>query len=144
MTWFVSSKTNQGAGFVGQLTVPVSTRVLAQTSSASADYETVIWGSAPFVQQTGLGSPGSNVGHRDPFTGLTARHLLLRAYILPDTVITGVGSAGAGATAQIRIYDSTGTVVGVLLSLAFNSGTNGTALAMTSLGTPEPSRWYRC
>lgn len=133
MTWMNSSKDKQ-SGLTGSRTVPISIRVLAQTASASADYETAIWTPLDAVFDSGLPGPGTNVGHLNPYTGLAETHKIMGAYLITDTAVTG-GGASVQATAKIRLYDDTGTLVGTLFSLLFSTGVNTTALLGKSLGT---------
>src|SRR4029077_4689387 len=116
MTWRMTSKWSQ-TGLTGAFTVPVSARFLAQSASAAADYETGAWAGLPYVQQTGLPGLGTNIGHTNPYTGVTQLFVILAAYLITDTAITGTGAAGAGATAKIRLYTSAGVLVGTLFSL---------------------------
>lgn len=104
-------------------------RVLAQSSSASADYITGLFYVPPFLTDFGT----SRSRNSQPF-GDSEIYVVKTAYIIPDTVITGTGSAGAGATATVRKY-SAGTAEGNIFSLAFNTSTNAAALTGTSLGT---------
>lgn len=117
----------------GSYTGVHSFRVLAQSSSGAADYITGIFYVPPFI--TSLGVPESR--NSQPY-GDSEIYLVKSAYIIPDTTITGTGSSGAGATAQIRKY-SAGSAEGSVFSLAFDTGVDATALTGTSLGTASTS-----
>jgi hypothetical protein len=134
MSWYTSTKLRVVDGSVaGALTVPVSCKVLAQTASASADYETAIWSASSFTAMGAYRGLGSNAGTSLPFTGDTSLYVILGAYLITDSAVTG-GGATVQATAKIRLYDSAGVLVGTLFSLLFASGVNTVAFAEKSLG----------
>ena len=137
MTWRIITKQRQ-SGLTGSYTVPVSARYLAQAASASADYETGVWAGLPFTQQTGFPGVGTNIGSEQPYTGITDLFVILAAYLITDTAITG-GGATVQATAKIRLWDSAGVVVGTLFSLLFETGTDTVAFTPKSLGSPSTS-----
>lgn len=111
-------------------------RLIAQSSSAAADYITGVFYVPPFLTDFGT----SRVRNGQPF-GDPEIYIVKTAYLVPDTTITGTGSSGAGATASVRKY-SAGSAEGDIFSLAFNTGTNATALTGTSLGTASTTYNY--
>lgn len=133
MTWHAITKLAQ-SGLTGSYTVPVSCTLLAQGASASATYEHGIWGGLPFTAQTGLRGPGSNIGDSTPYSGVTNLFVILGAYLITDTAVTGGAASTTAATATIRLYDSAGVSVGVLFSLTFSTGTDTVAYTPKSLG----------
>lgn len=137
MSWYESSKQTVGGGSVaGSLTVPVSCRVLAQTASASADYETAVWSASSFTPMAAYRGLGSNSGTALPFVADQSIHVILKAYLITDTAVTG-GASTVQATAKINLYDSAGVSVGTLFSLLFSTGVNTAAFAEKSLGAPS-------
>ena len=135
MTWRIKSKLAQN-GLAGSFTVPVSCRLLTQGASASATYETGVWSAPPFTAQTGYPGNGSNAGHDDPYTADTNNYVILGAYLITDTAVTGGGST-VQATASIMLNDSAGVDVGVLFSLLFSTGVDTVAYTARSLGNPS-------
>lgn len=136
MSWFLRSKLDQTSGYLAQLTLPIAVPVAAQSASAGATYEVPLWCSGDYTAQTGLPGPGTNISTSAPFTGDPGRYVILHAYLVPITGITG-GGATVQATANIQLYDSTGASVGTLFSLLYSTGVNATALAQNSLGSPS-------
>ena len=135
MTWLERTKIQGLSDLVGTRTVPTSVRVLAQTASASADYETAIWTPLEPTFDAGLGGGvGTNIQSGNPYSGILETHKIMGAFLLPDAAITG-GGATVQATAKIRLYDDTGTLVGTLYSLLFTTGVNATQFLGKSLGT---------
>ncbi len=136
MTWFMRSKVSGNSDLIGSRTIPIPCRVLAQSASANADYETAIFSPLDLTTDSGFPGPGSNVGHTAPYTAALGVCKIMGAFIIPDSTITG-GGAGLFATAKIRLYDDTGTLVGTLFSLLFTNSpaTNATAFQPTTLGT---------
>lgn len=134
MTWHEKTKFSGNSDLVGTYTVPISVRVLAQSASASADYITAVYSPLAFTQDAGFTGFGTNTGSQQPYSGLLETHKIMGAYLITDTAVTG-GGAGLFATANILLYDSTGTLVGTLYSLLFTTGVNTTALLAKTLGS---------
>lgn len=114
----------------GSYTEPLSVHLEAQSSSGSATYNKLVLFVPPYVG--GL-VPGYATGSK-PFQATSEYGNIRAAYLCPVSAITGVGASGAGATATIQLYRA-GSAQGAALSLAFNSGTDATALTGTSLGS---------
>ncbi len=138
MTWHQRTKEFGLSDLVGTYTVPTAVRVLAQSASASADYITAVFSPLAFTQDAGLGTYGSNAGSFQPYSAILETHKIMGAYLITDTAVTG-GGATVQATANILLYDATGTFVGTLYSLLFSTGVNTTALLAKSLGTASTS-----
>lgn len=137
MTWHMSTKTDGRSGMGGSYTITIPIHVTAQVAGANATYEVPLWSPAHYIQQTGYaGAPGTNASDSLPFTGTSFTHVILAAYIIPITTITG-GGATVTATATIQLYTAAGASVGVLFSKAYTTGVNATALTASTLGTPS-------
>jgi hypothetical protein len=114
----------------GSYTQPVTALLLTQSSSGAADFSTPILYVPPFVG--GLVPGYATEG--DPYSATAEYGNVRSVYLVPNTVITGVGSAGAGATAYLYLYRA-GSLIGTIASLAFDSGVNAGAIDGRSLGT---------
>lgn len=138
MTWRISSKLVQN-GLTGSFTLPVTGRLLAQSASASATYETCVFSAPAYVQQAGLPGYGTNIGHHNPFTGNDYNYVILAAYLTTDTAVTG-GDTDNRAVATINLEDFDGGAdVGILFTLTFSTGVDTVAHVAKSLGSPSTS-----
>jgi hypothetical protein len=110
-------------------------RVLAQAGSAAANYQTGIGGFTNYTLQGAYRGIGSNAGQDVGYIGDTSLYTILGAWLQTDTAITGTGASGAGATANVILYNTAGVSVGTLFSLAFNTGINTVAFVPLTLGS---------
>lgn len=136
MTWRMQTKIAGQSALTGSFTIPLNFHLTAQGASGSASYEVPVWSALDFTQQAGFGGPGTNVGSPAPFTGLLDYYVILGAFLVPITTITG-GDGTHNATASIILYTAAGASVGTLFSKAYTTGNNATALVANSLGAPS-------